>query len=67
MVPFLITLALGQVQAADVEYAALPDGFVRITSKVYSVEVPKAWTVGSQTPWGARTLAPARVNRRSLE
>ncbi|CAN5573049.1 hypothetical protein BH11ARM1_BH11ARM1_01040 [soil metagenome] len=58
MLSALLTVALGQVQSKDVQYTALPDGFVRVTSKIYAVEVPKTWIVGSQTPWGARSITP---------
>ncbi len=59
MVATLITFVLGQTAAKDVKLTPLPDGFVQVTSKAYTVEVPKSWTVGSQTPWGARSITPS--------
>lgn len=44
----------------------LKDGFVRVVSKDYAVEVPKSWTVGSQTPWGARSIMPAKAAETEL-
>lgn len=34
-----------------------PD-FVRIDAPRYSFEVPRGWTVGAETPWGARDILP---------
>jgi hypothetical protein len=44
------------LQGKDFKLTPLPDGFVQVVSKEYSIEVPKAWTVGNQTPWGARSI-----------
>lgn len=32
--------------------------FVTFESDRYSFEVPKGWTVGKETPWGARDVVP---------
>lgn len=66
VLPTLIAFAIGHVQAPDVKITALPDGFVRVTSKDYAVEVPKLWTVGSQTPWGARSITPGKTAETEL-
>ena len=66
MLPTILALTLLHVQAPDVTIANLTDGFVRVTSKDYSVEVPKAWTVGGQTPWGARSITPEKSTATEL-
>ena len=62
----IVALAIIQVQAPDVKMTTLPDGFVRVTSKEYAVEVPKSWTVGNQTPWGARSITPDKGTETEL-
>lgn len=49
----LISLTL-QAVPSDVKTAELKDGYVRITTPSYSVEIPKGWSVGRETPWGDR-------------
>ena len=51
---------------SDITTEHLKDGFVRIKSAAYSVEVPGAWTVGNQTPWGARSITPTHSNETEL-
>jgi hypothetical protein len=51
----LACLGFAQKDAKRVE---LPDGFVRVETREYSIEVPRDWTVSSQTPWGARKATP---------
>lgn len=53
-------------QSPDFKVTPLTDGFVRVESKEYSVEVPKAWTVGNQTPWGARSITPGKGSETEL-
>lgn len=36
--------------------------FVTFESDRYSFEVPKGWTVGKETPWGARDVVPGSGN-----
>lgn len=36
--------------------------FVTFESDRYSFEVPKGWTVGKETPWGARDVTPGSGN-----
>lgn len=50
----LLALVPGDAQVKD-----LRDGFVRVETKAYSFEIPKGWSIGSETPWGARDLKPA--------
>lgn len=37
----------------------LGDGYAKVTTASYSIDVPKGWDVSSQTPWGQRTARPA--------
>lgn len=34
--------------------------FVLVDTPKYSFEVPKGWKVGTETPWGARDIEPAK-------
>jgi hypothetical protein len=52
--------AFAQSVASDVQLEPLADGFVKVKTKAYTVEVPKAWAVGGQTPWGARSITPEK-------
>lgn len=38
----------------DAEVVDLKDGYVRVTTREYSIEVPRAWRVSTETPWGQR-------------
>lgn len=53
-------LAFANMQEAprDAKVVDLGDGYVRVESSLYTVEVPKGWAVGAETPWGARSMAP---------
>lgn len=42
--------------AQDIVVKPLKDGFVIVETPGYSFEVPKGWTVGTETPWGARDI-----------
>jgi len=59
MLASLVAIILGQNPAKDVKISPLPGDFVQVTSKDYSIQVPKSWTVGGQTPWGARSITPS--------
>lgn len=48
MVHLIASLALASAQ------------FVAIDTDQYSFEVPKGWTVGKETPWGARDVTPEK-------
>lgn len=62
----LLALSVTFAQARDVKITPLPRGFVRVEAKEYVVEVPKAWTVGEQTPWGARSISPGKDGETEL-
>ena len=44
----------------------LPGGFARVKTAAYTVEVPYEWTVGDQTPWGARSINPKEDKKTEL-
>ncbi|MCE9558235.1 MAG: hypothetical protein K8R88_04725 [Armatimonadetes bacterium] len=50
-----LSLAL-QSSPKDAKLTDLKDGFVQVDTTEYTVQVPKSWTVSTQTPWGARTM-----------
>lgn len=53
----LTALAIAQIPS-DAKITDLGDGYSRIQSSTYSVEVPRGWEVSRQTPWGQRTMNP---------
>ena len=38
----------------------LKDGYVRVETRAYSVELPKGWKFGDETPWGARKMSNSK-------
>lgn len=38
----------------------LGDGYVRVTTPDYTIDLPKGWEVGTETPWGQRKMAPSQ-------
>ena len=66
MIAPLVSLVLTQAGTPDVNITPLSGGFVRVTSKEYSVEVPQSWTVGNQTPWGARSITASKNSNTEL-
>lgn len=42
--------------ADEIVVKPLKDGHVLVETPGYSFEVPKGWTVGKETPWGARDI-----------
>lgn len=36
--------------------------YVLVKTDKYSFEIPRGWTVGEETPWGARDMVPASGN-----
>lgn len=62
----VIAGALIQGSATDAKMETLEGGYVRVSTTAYSVEVPKEWIVGAQTPWGARSITPAKESKTEL-
>lgn len=48
----------GQSKDNDLRTSKLSKDFTLVETSKYSIEVPDGWTVGKQTPWGARTITP---------
>lgn len=42
--------------ADDAKVTDLRDGYVRVETPVYVIEVPKGWNVTQETPWGQRKV-----------
>jgi hypothetical protein len=57
MIPAILSLAL-VAAPKDATVTDLKDGFVRVETKAYILEMPKDWSVTRETPWGARDMTP---------
>ncbi len=55
LVPLSLLLS-AFVFADEITVKPLKDGHVLVETPGYSFEVPKGWTVGKETPWGARDI-----------
>lgn len=55
MIASLLILALADVPK-DIKVTDLKDGYARVESPKYSIEVPKGWAVTPETPWGDRKI-----------
>ncbi len=44
----------GQTALPEAKLVDLKDGFVRVTTPSYVIEVPRGWVVGAETPFGQR-------------
>jgi hypothetical protein len=44
---------------ADAKLIDLVDGYVRVETATYTLEVPKEWKVTPETRWGQRKISPA--------
>lgn len=48
--------AVGIAQSKDYKSVDLEDGFKRIETSQYSIEIPDAWDITPNTPWGQRKM-----------
>ena len=56
---FLMVVGSERMQVApDATAVDLKDGYIRITTKDYEIDIPKEWRVEEETPWGARAMRP---------
>ncbi len=58
MLSLILPLVLAQTTEPDHSIVDLKDGYVRVETKTYSIEVPKGWKVTPETRWGQRKIAP---------
>lgn len=56
LLTMVVGLQDGLGMAKDAKAVDLGDGYVRVTTPVYEIEVPKGWTVTAETPWGQREV-----------
>lgn len=57
----LLTIAVALAQnTTDMTTTDLKDGYSRVVTLTYTVEVPNGWEVSKETPWGARRVQPTR-------
>jgi len=43
---------------SEARLSPLADGYVRVETDAYRIEVPKGWAVTRETPWGQRKATP---------
>jgi len=51
---------LVQGPASDTKSVDLNDGYIRVQTPNYELEVPKGWEIGRETPWGSRAVHPPK-------
>lgn len=57
----LLPLAIAYIQGqTDSTTTDLKDGYSRVTTPNYTVDIPNGWAVSKETPWGARSFQPAQ-------
>lgn len=57
----LLSIASAFAQgAADSTITDLKDGYSRVVTASYTVDVPNGWQVSKETPWGARKIHPTQ-------
>lgn len=54
----MLVASAAQSAPADARLADLGDGYVRVETPVYSIDVPKGWLVSEETRWGQRKMRP---------
>ena len=56
MLALTLATLLAQTSPTDAKIVDLKDGFVRVSTAVYSIEVPKGWAVSRETSFGQRKV-----------
>ena len=56
----LSLLIVGIQVPKDATVVDLGDGYAKVTTASYSIEVPKGWEVSAETPWGQRKAQPVQ-------
>lgn len=54
----LLVVAMAATGPSDAKLVDLGDGYVRVETSAYSLEMPAGWAVSEETPWGARKAEP---------
>jgi len=42
----------------ETRVSPLPHSFTVVETAKYTIEIPKGWSIGKETPWGARDITP---------
>lgn len=58
MISAVLALALFTQLPKDAQMTDLGDGYSRLKTAAYSVDVPNGWEVTAETPWGQRKVQP---------
>jgi hypothetical protein len=59
LMPMLLTMDEPVLKApSDAKVQDLGDGYMRVTTATYVIDVPRGWEVGRETPWGQRDAKP---------
>ncbi|MFQ3586735.1 MAG: hypothetical protein SNJ74_01595 [Fimbriimonadaceae bacterium] len=62
----ILLAAAAQTAPADARLTDLGDGFTRVETRAYTIEVPTGWTVGRETSFGQRDIRPASADAGAL-
>ncbi|MFZ4507133.1 MAG: hypothetical protein ACOYON_05475 [Fimbriimonas sp.] len=64
LLALLPAMAFSQVKTKDMETEELKDGWVRVKTTSYTLEIPKGWDVTAETSFGQRemTSGPAKMS-----
>ncbi|HRF60663.1 MAG TPA: hypothetical protein PLH94_12230 [Fimbriimonadaceae bacterium] len=54
------SLVISAFAQRDARTTDLKDGFVRVETSSYTIEVPKGWEVGAETSFGQRKVSPEK-------
>lgn len=58
--------SLAQGRANDTKTEDLKDGYVRVTTASYTLEVPKGWDVSGETSFGQREMSGAKTKMTAM-
>lgn len=63
----ILTLAVTFAQTqSDAKITDLKDGYSRVVTSKYTIDVPNGWVVEKETPWGARSIQPDKKAKGEL-
>lgn len=58
IVPLAIAMLCSVQVPSDAKITDLQDGYSRVQTSTYAIEVPNGWKVSAETPWGQRKAQP---------